>query len=363
MIRLISPENGSSVSVMTGFQKKFVRLFNEGALDGKKFPPDGKGAYDWLPPRKLTGRDMAAPAFVIFRWECEDPALALFFEISERRDFSSPAAVSVSAIREDGACEGMFFLTVTNLCGSAQYFWRIRYGESYSETFSFTTEPADVRFLWIEGISNVRDLGGRVNLDGARIKQGMLYRGPAIETIIDPPYEMTARGKRAFTEELGIKTEIDLREEAREIIRSCPLSDDIKYCQIPFECYEEAFCDDNARSLRQIFTVLSDGSNYPVYFHCQIGSDRTGTLSMIILAALGSSDRDIDFDYSVNSVTVWEKRSFTGSPYVAEFLKELDEKYPGGTVGEKLIRHLLAVGVTEEQIARVREILLEEATV
>ena len=199
--------------------------------------------------------------------------------------------------------------------------------------------------------------------DGVRIKQGLLYRGPAIETIIDPPYEMTARGKRAFIEELGIKTEIDLREDAREIIRSCPLSDDIKYCLFPFEDYENAFCEDNARSFRQIFKVLSDASNYPVYYHCQIGSDRTGTLSMFILAALGSSDRDIDFDYTVNSVTVWEKRSFTGSPYVAKFLEKLDGMYPGGTVGEKLVRHLHAVGVTDEQIAKFREIMLEEATV
>ena len=83
MIKLKAPQNGAEISAMTSSQRKFVRMFNEGALDGTMFPPDGKGAYDWMPPKRGAGRDLSAPPFVVFRWECDEPAAATFFEISE----------------------------------------------------------------------------------------------------------------------------------------------------------------------------------------------------------------------------------------------------------------------------------------
>ncbi len=360
MIKLKSPENGAVISAMTSGQRKFVRLFDEGKLNGALFPPDGKGAYDWLPRARGAGRDLAAPPFTVFRWECDEPARASFFEISDDPDFNIPSRVSVLGIREDAEREDSYFAVVTNLQGGKRYFWRVSDGDNASETFSFTTERGEVRFVWIEGLSDVRDLGGRPTEDGRIIKEGMIYRGPAIETIIDPPYEMSERGKKAFVDEIGIKTEIDLREEAREIIRHCPLSDDIDYNLIPLESYVNIFLSYHDVSFRQIFKLLSDESNYPVYFHCQIGSDRTGTLAMFVLAALGASDKTIDFDYSVNSMTITEKRSFTGSPEVREFLAELDRRYPGGTVADKMRRHLVFCGVTPETIEKVREILTEK---
>ena len=360
MIKLITPKNGAVLSAMTPGQKKFVRLFNGGELDGALFPPEGKGAYDWLPPKRGAGRDLAAPPFVVFRWESDEAAAAMFFEISADPDFREPAPVSVLGIREDGERENSYFAVVTNLQGGARYFWRISDGETSSEPFSFTTERGEVRFVWVEGLSNVRDLGGKPTEDGRYIKEGMIFRGPALDAIIDPPYEMSERGKKTVVRELGIKTEIDLREEAREIIRQCVLSDDIEYDLIPLESYVEVFLDYNEVSFRQIFNILADESKYPVYFHCQIGSDRTGTLAMFVLAALGASDKAIDFDYSVNSMTITEKRSFTGSPEVKAFLSELDKRYPGGTYADKMRRHLIKAGVKPETIEKVREIITEE---
>lgn len=360
MIKLLSPANGAEVSVTTSAQRDFIRRFRAGSLNGKDFPPDGIGAYDYLPPKKKAGRDLATPAFTVFRWSGDGPAAASFFGISEDASFSAPAPVSVGTVRESGERDGEFFVTVTNLAMGKTYFWRAGDGAKWCEPFSFTTPEDGVRFLWVEGLSNVRDLGGRRNAAGRRMKQGMLYRGPAIEAIIDPPYEITKRGKKTFAHDLGIRTEIDIREEAYQIIRSCPVSDDITYCQIPFESYKSSLEKESGDGLRKIFRILSDPASYPVYFHCQIGSDRTGTLAMYVYSALGFSTDEIDFDYSVNSLTLTEKRSFTGSREVTEFLGLLAERYPGADVPEMMRARIRAAGVTDETVAALRGLLMED---
>ncbi|MBQ7475714.1 MAG: tyrosine-protein phosphatase [Clostridia bacterium] len=360
MIKLISPRNGAELSVMTAAQKDFIRRFETGDLNGADYPPDGNGAYDYLPPKKKAGRNLSYPSFTVFRWENDEPSAASFFEISESPDFDAPAPVSVDGIREDSERCGTLCANVVNLSTGKRYFWRAGDGKTWSEPFTFTTEEGGVRFIYVEGLANVRDLGGRVNGEGRRMKQGMIFRGPAIEAIIDPPYEITEKGKKTMREELGIKTEIDLREEAREIIRHCPLGDSVSYNLIPFESYGRSLGESEDRSFRQIFSILSDRESFPVYIHCQIGSDRTGTLAAYVLAALGFSERDIDLDYSINSLTITEKRSFTGSPEIGALLAGLRERFPADTTPEMMRKRILAAGVSEETIGRMREILTED---
>ena len=49
-----------------------------------------------------------------------------------------------------------------------------------------------------------------------------------------------------------------------------------QYIQITDEQYQNAL----AKEIR----TFADETNYPIYFHCQIGRDRTGTLAMLINA-------------------------------------------------------------------------------
>ena len=60
------------------------------------------------------------------------------------------------------------------------------------------------RTIYIDGVSNTRDLGGNVGLNGKRMKEGLVYRGMGLEAITDA-------GKEEFLNNLGIKSEVDLR--------------------------------------------------------------------------------------------------------------------------------------------------------
>ena len=64
-------------------------------------------------------------------------------------------------------------------------------------------------------------------------------------------------------------------------------------------------------ALKNIFTKLADSSSYPVYFHCNAGADRTGTLAFLLNGLLGVSYADLikDFELTTFSSQVTRYRS------------------------------------------------------
>ena len=64
-------------------------------------------------------------------------------------------------------------------------------------------KDAPVRWIDIDGVGNVRDMGGWKTASGKTVKYGMLYRGRRLEDVSE---EGIATIKR-----LGLKTELDLR--------------------------------------------------------------------------------------------------------------------------------------------------------
>ena len=73
----------------------------------------------------------------------------------------------------------------------------------------------------------------------------------------------------------GFKTVINLREENDEerIVKELGM----KYVHIPVSIQPWARIPDSA--IDEYFKVLSDPANYPVFFHCRRGADRTGALA------------------------------------------------------------------------------------
>ena len=161
---------------------------------------------------------------------------------------------------------------------------------------------------------------------------------------------------------LGIKTDLDLRGPGEcSGMRESPLGPEVKWIRTTFRDYGGLFGDDGKKSFKEAFAVLIDEKNYPLVFHCIAGADRTGTLAYVVEALCGVSDEDLVFDWELTALAnpnvgfAHEKRY---DKLVAGFLK-----YPGSTTGERVAAFVKSLGFTDADIARLREILLEEPDV
>lgn len=63
-------------------------------------------------------------------------------------------------------------------------------------------------------------------------------------------------------------------------------------------------------------------------------------------------------DYEITSLSIWGDRNRTSEIYT-EFLEEL-ENYEGKTFEEKIMTFIYSCGVTEEQLYKIRGILLDK---
>ena len=176
-------------------------------------------------------------------------------------------------------------LQLCNLYIGTTYFWKVSFeegGATYeSQTVSFATRGQGPRNIRIDGVTNCRDLGGWKTKDGKKVKQGLIYRTGRV-------VDITEAGKETMLKELGIKTEIDLYGGGKVI-------DGINYQKCAVD--SNGTLTDLAQKLPQIFDILADESNYPVFFHCYIGTDRTGGLAYLIGGLLGVSEEYLYYDY------------------------------------------------------------------
>lgn len=156
----------------------------------------------------------------------------------------------------------------------------------------------DIRTIYCGNIKNVRDMGGRETSDG-KIKYGLIYRTPEIAVADDT-------AKRILADELGVKTEIDLRFEST----TASISDKITKYKLGILQWDYIFPELNVsrpteaqaiKNLKTIFELFADKRNYPIVFHCSAGADRTGTVAFLLNGLLGASYEDLAEDFEITS--------------------------------------------------------------
>ena len=364
MIKPVYPENGAEISFLTPAFREFIRRQKAGLMD---LHPDDESVNDWIPEGEENSfynkakANLSHPAVLYFRWECDDPARLMDLEISEDADFSAPSHVTAGRIFAM-AGERTFCCPVTNFRGGKRYFWRVVADDgSRSEVRCFTTPADEVRPLFIDGCSNVRDIGGRRTEDGRAVRQGMIYRGVELEDDEVRDHRLTDRGRRTFISELGIRTDLDLREEAGgRVVRTGDWGD-VRYVLRPCESWGRTLSGEWAQRMRDVMEVLLDPANYPLYFHCYAGADRTGTVGTYLDCLLGLPKEVIKFNFSVTSLSCFDKRNWTLHGYREEFLADLDRMYPeaGGVRSEMIKAHLLAIGIKKKMIDGFLDFMLE----
>lgn len=207
----------------------------------------------------------------------EDPGFTDYREVSPKRPGSS-------------------FVNVANLKTGASYYWRLAMtltnGETvYSETFRFETKTGP-RVLSIGGVKNARDMGGWLTADGAVVPEGRVFRSATL----DHP---NASGKAYLLEELGIRTELDLRNDEKDS-RKPVLTSDLSYVNVPdAPGYSNFFERDEANA--EILRVFTIPENYPIIFHCAEGADRTGLEGFLLNALCGVGEAELVCDYELTA--------------------------------------------------------------
>ncbi|MBO4422801.1 MAG: tyrosine-protein phosphatase [Clostridia bacterium] len=288
------------------------------------------------------------PVPVTFCWSCEGSEYSHLL-VSEKQDMSDPRIF---------LCLGDT-LQVEDLYPGTQYYWQVVCscgGKSVrSDVGSFSTLQTP-RTVCIEGVSNVRDLGGKTTVDGRRVKYGMIYRGADFTQITD-------EGIRKAVDILGIKTELDLRE--RNPGGVSPLGENIRYISVRAPYYTNMSTAEYREDLLNEIRALTDPDNYPIYFHCSLGRDRTGTLAFIVLSLLDVSEEDIYLDYELSYFS--DMGGYTDTTPPKTMISQLDAlksllapgKNSTATMYKRVSKTLKKLGVTDEEIEAIRSILLE----
>ncbi len=303
---------------------------------------------DWM-NLKRKGTEHSYPAPVRFSWSAEGLHDALRLIISTDEKFTNPREVMCSSV----ACS----VDVYNLRAGQRYFWKI--GDSIHDTNSavndfWTLDEAPTMYR-VEGLTNVRDLGGWKTLSGKQLKRGLIFRGCEMDT----HHHITDEGRRVMLEELGVRTDLDLREEAVGIIDRSPLGPSVRFELIPVKAYGEYLEPEQNSACRHVFDLLADETAYPIYVHCWGGADRVGTVILLLNAMLGVDDESLMKDYELTSFSVWGERSRTSSVFMT-LLDALD-RYGGidQPLNVKATNYLMEAGVTDEQQEKIRSLLLE----
>ena len=227
-----------------------------------------------------------APEAPTFMWETEAGALYTHLFISTSSDMSDPVIYLTD--KNTLAVEELFMGTT--------YYWQTRteYDDKVvvSPVYSFTTLYAP-RTVALEGGSNVRDIGGYYSKDGNyRVKQGLVYRGADFAHI-------TQNGIDKAVNILGIATELDLRGVDTSGVS--PLGASVNYISVSAPWYDGVFSDtERIPYFDDEIRVFADSANLPLYFHCSLGRDRTGTLALFLLAICDVSEEDIIMDYEAS---------------------------------------------------------------
>ena len=270
-------------------------------------------------------------------------------DVSEHADFSQAQTFSLGA---DESSVDVYFLKT-----GTQYHYRITVilSDKTETTVLGKFQTADtVRILGIDGIVNVRDLGGWKTTDNRTVRQGLLFRGSELDGAVNPAYKLTTKGLNELLTVLGVRTDLDLRGEDEIPQASSVLGANVRLLNRPIAMYENVFNSAHKEPLRRIFADLSDPQNYPVYLHCTYGVDRTGTVCYLLGAVLGMSEQDLLRDYRLSALyheAIQEEQ-------MNLFLETLN-RLPGETVQEKAENYLLSIGVTLDELASIKEIFLK----
>lgn len=300
--------------------------------------------YNVAPPAR---RDIPEPATIF--WSQNESATTQTITWSLNADFSDAFTAEVGM--SDAHYE------IYNLLPNQTYYYKVTATVDGNPTeiinSSFTTS-GQLRQIYAQGTGNVRDLGGWATASGKPIKYGFIYRGAEW----NGEYQLTPEGIAALRA-VGMKAELDLRIDWESAyITQSPLGEDVVYKRITNEDYYESGMQNCKDLYKQDLEFVFDcvKNDKPVYFHCHIGADRTGTLGVILEGLLGVNVSDLYKDYELTTFSYYETHRYKENiDGILEYINTLD----GETLTDKFYTYChKELGLSAKDIADFRQKML-----
>lgn len=336
-ITLISPDNNSYIDLRNDDVKDFIDNYEKG------YSFKYQTSYDHYQNKPLE-----------FSWSSTIDYDYYIFNISELEDFSE---------YQSYICSGPYF-SLKNVKTNSEYYWQVKGVKNNVSSVCREIRKVEIanypRLLDIDGISNIRDIGGYLTSNGKNVKQGFIYRSANLDDISE-------YGKKQLLQDLNIKTEIDLRasEEASQNIE----------VNNYFNIQQGYWIDEvnginiekNWPNIKSTFEKFANSTSYPFIFHDDIGQDSVGTLAILLEGMLGVSLHNILLDYELSSfskivnipniIPVADKFTNQVNPLI-NYLKSFgDTQY---TFQECVIKFLTDyVGVSSSTVEAIKNILLD----
>ena len=305
-----TPEQGATVNLLEGDPLEFASHYSKGAIN-KYY---------------VKGVDKYAPAPLVIEWEKVNGATSYKVKLSENETMTDPKEFITFETK----------VTIEDLFSATDYYYQVSTEVDdtlyMSDVIKITT--ADIpRTISVDSVTNTRDFGGRQTVDKKyRVKQGIIYRGANVD-------EISSEGKRKMVETYGIKTDLDLRGKSKV----SPLGKNINLVSVSAGQYINALDYDYwYPALRKEILTFANPNNFPIYVHCAIGRDRTGTLCTLIGALAGMSEQDIMRDYEFTFFSVVNGDVDNAANYAEKMWKVINwlKTYDKGTLQENTMEFM-----------------------
>ena len=283
--------------------------------------------------------------------------------------------------------QGADSINVYNLIPGRTYNWKLEYeNKTVAQSGKFKT-TGTLRMLKIDNVFNVRDMGGWIGLGGNPMKYGQIIRGSRLNVNKSSSKMITADGDKELVR-VGLRSELDMRDASNSVNATSAFFGSgypILNVNSAYNSRIATFANgpQSIQGINQLIAWLKAGK--PVYLHCSVGADRTGTVAYLVGAVCGMSEDALCKEFELTSFSgdkidneavknpgndlkkkyerLIRQRDYTGrlddndnneSYKFAKMVAAIKANYDGGTLQRKVYNHLKAgvngTKVTEDDL-------------